>query len=89
VIYSHARRNAMIPVTTIGVGSAIGLLLGVFVTEWIFNIRGLGYLGVQSALNYDVPMMMGIALLDTTAIVFTSLIQDILYTIVDPRVRYS
>ena len=89
VVYSHARRNAMIPVVTLGVGSVIGLILGVFITETIFNINGLGRLGVQAALSFDVPTELGITVFDTGMIIMTNLLMDILYTVVDPRVRFS
>ena len=89
VIYDHARRNAMIPVTTLSLGAIVGLVLGVFITETVFNIRGLGFWGVQAALQYDVPAMLGITVFDTTLIVLGNLAIDIAYTIVDPRIRYS
>jgi ABC-type dipeptide/oligopeptide/nickel transport system permease component len=88
VYFTHARRNAMIPVTTLSVNSLVGLLLGVFVTETIYNIKGLGHWGVQSASLYDVPAILGITLFATSLIVLGNLAADILYARLDPRIRY-
>jgi ABC-type dipeptide/oligopeptide/nickel transport system permease component len=89
VIYKHARRNAMIPVTTISVSAAVGLLLGVFITETVFNIKGIGSLAVQAATTFDVPTVLGVALFSSSLIVLGNLVADILYTVVDPRIRYN
>jgi peptide/nickel transport system permease protein len=85
----HARRNALIPVMTLSGFVVVGLLTGVFIIETIFNYRGMGYWAVDATLKFDVPAVIGIALFSMTLIVLVNLIVDILYTVVDPRVRYD
>jgi peptide/nickel transport system permease protein len=89
VVYKHARRNAMIPVTTISVGVVIGLLSGVIITETVFNRKGIGFWAVTASQNFDVPAVLGVTLFSTTLIVLGNLVADVLYTIVDPRIRYG
>lgn len=88
VIYKHARRNAMIPVVTISTSLLVGLLTGVVITETVFNYKGIGFWAVQATGLFDVPAVIGVALFVTTFVVLGNLVADILYTIVDPRVRY-
>jgi peptide/nickel transport system permease protein len=89
VVHKHAKRNALLPVATISGFVIYGLLTGVFITETVFSYRGLGYWGVASTLSFDVPAVIGIVLFATTLIVLTNLVVDILYTFIDPRVRYD
>jgi len=89
VINKHAKRNALLPVTTISGFIIYGLLLGVFVTETVFNYNGLGRWGIEATLRFDVPAVIGIVLFSTTLIVVVNLVVDILYTFIDPRVRYD
>ena len=85
----HARRNAIIPVITLS-GLLFALLLnGVVVVETIFNYRGLGLWFVTAAIQLDTPAVMGFALLVSVIIVIANLIVDILYAVVDPRIRYN
>ncbi len=87
VINLHARRNALIPVVTIGGLLFISLLSGVVITETIFNIHGLGRLFVNAALSFDVVTLLGLVLFSSIVMVLGNLIVDILYGFVDPRVR--
>lgn len=89
VIYKHARRNAMVPITTLSVGVVVGLLDGVIITETIFNIKGLGFFAFNAASNFDVPAVLGATVFSATLIVVGNLVADVIYTIVDPRIRYS
>lgn len=90
VIFKHALRNALIPVTTISVPIIIGLLLsGVVITETVFNYKGLGLLAVTATLQFDVPAVLGFTIIGTSLIVVANLIVDILYVFIDPRVRYD
>lgn len=89
VIHKHAKRNALLPVATISGFIIYGLLTGVFVTETVFSYRGLGFWGIGAALSFDVPAVIAIVLFATTLIVMTNLVVDILYTFIDPRVRYD
>lgn len=87
VIYKHALRNAFLPVLT-AIGLSIGFLVaGAVVTETIFNIPGIGQLIVNSVERRDYAVIQGVVLFVTLAYVFINLIIDIIYGIIDPRVR--
>jgi ABC-type dipeptide/oligopeptide/nickel transport system permease component len=87
VIMRHALRGAMLPVVSY-LGPAIsGILTGSMVIESIFAIPGLGYHFVQSAFQKDYTLAMGLTLLDTALLSVMILIVDIVYTVLDPRVK--
>lgn len=87
VIGNHALRNALLPVLTV-VGVQVGRILsGAFVVETIFNIPGIGRVGVTAVLQRDYPVILGATLVLATAFLITTLIVDILYALVDPRIR--
>jgi peptide/nickel transport system permease protein len=89
VITTHAFRNALIPVITV-MGIAIALLFsGTVVVENVFAIKGLGRVLIQGILNRDYPVVQGSILLVAVILVFTNLLVDILYTVVDPRIAYE
>ena len=89
VVYRHALRNALVPLlTTIGLIFG-GLLSGTFVVEKVFNIPGLGSLAIDSIFARDYPVVMTVVLLFTIFYSVINLIVDLLYAIVDPRIRYS
>jgi len=89
VIGRHAFRNALIPVVTV-MGIAVALLFsGTVVVENVFAIKGLGRVLIQSILNRDYPVVQGSILLIAMILVFTNLIVDVLYTAIDPRIRYE
>ena len=89
VIVKHALRNVMIPtVTVIGISFAV-LIGGAIVTEIVFNIPGVGMLIMSSVLRRDYPTIQGCVLIIAAAYVFINLIVDIIYTYIDPRVRYD
>ena len=88
VLMRHALRNAAIPiVTVIGIGFAL-LIGGVVVTESVYNIPGLGRLTVDAVLHRDYPVIQGIILVFSANSVLINLIIDILYVVLDPRIRY-
>ncbi len=89
VINKHARRNALIPVTTISANIVAGLIGGVVITETIFNYNGIGIFALDATLRFDIPSVLGVTLFGTTLIVLTNLVVDILYAVIDPRVRYD
>ena len=89
VINKHVKRNALIPVATIGGLVIIGLMSGVVITETVFNIRGLGFFFANSALNLDVISVLGFTLFYAVLVVLGNLAADILYAFLDPRVRYT
>jgi peptide/nickel transport system permease protein len=83
----HGLRAALAPVVTLA-GLDIGIALGgVIITETVFGITGLGWTIVQAINQQDLPIIMGIAILAATFVVFTNFVVDILYAVVDPRVR--
>lgn len=85
----HARRNAMLSVITLGGFLIIGLLAGSVITETIFAYPGIGQWVVQSAQQLDIPAVLGFALLSALVVVVVSTVTDILYGVVDPRVRFD
>jgi len=89
VSHKHARRNALIPVVTLSGFVLIGLINGVVITETIFNYPGLGQWAAAAATNLDYASVMGFALLTATMAVVANLLVDVLYGIIDPRIRYE
>ena len=88
VLLYHALRNAAVPiVTVIGIGIAL-LIGGVVVTESVYNIPGLGRLTVDAVLARDYPTVQAVILLFSLAYVLINLAIDLLYTVLDPRIRY-
>jgi peptide/nickel transport system permease protein len=89
VVTKHALRASLTPILTI-FGLDLGLLLGgAVLTENTFGIPGLGQLAISSINGGDLPMVLGITLITATSIVVINLIVDLLYAVVDPRVRLS
>ncbi|MCI0440759.1 MAG: ABC transporter permease [Chloroflexi bacterium] len=89
VIYRHALRNALIPVITV-MGIALALLLtGAVITENVFAINGAGRLLIQSILRRDYPVVQGMVLLVAFIFVLSNLVVDVLYAIINPRIRYT
>ena len=89
VSHKHARRNALIPVITLSGFTLIGLINGVVITETIFNYPGLGQWAAASATNLDYASVMGFALFTALMVVVANLLVDVLYGVVDPRIRYE
>jgi peptide/nickel transport system permease protein len=89
LILRHAFPNALIPVITV-VGIAFALLMaGAVVVENVFAIKGLGRLLIQSILNRDYPMVQGAVLVVSAIFVLSNLVVDLLYIVIDPRIRYD
>jgi peptide/nickel transport system permease protein len=89
VIYRHALRSALTPVVT-QLGIDVGALLGgAIVTEDVFGLPGLGQEAVQSVTTQDLPVIVGIVLLASFFVVVANIIVDLLYAVLDPRVRIS
>ena len=89
VICRHALRNAMIPVVTY-VGQMIaGIVTGSFVVEKVFGIPGIGYLFTESILNRDYTAIMGITVFFSILLIVCILIVDMLYVLIDPRIKYD
>lgn len=88
VLVRHALRNAAVPIVTV-IGISIALLIGgVVVTESVFNIPGLGRLTVDAVLARDYPTVQTVVLLFSLAYVLINLVIDLLYMVLDPRIRY-
>src|SRR5262249_18248802 len=89
VVLRHALRNATIPVLTI-IGLQIGTLLaGAVITESVFAWPGIGKLVVDAIFFRDFPVVQTILILSATIFVGINLFVDVLYTLIDPRIRYS
>jgi peptide/nickel transport system permease protein len=89
VVVKHGLRGALTPILTI-FGLDVGLLLGgAVLTESAFSLKGLGQYAVQAINDNDLPKVMGVTLLAAVFIVIANLIVDLLYAVVDPRVRTS
>ena len=87
VVLRHALRNALIPVVTLG-GLQLGLLLsGAVLTEQVFDIPGLGKLVVDSVFNRDYPVIQGVVLVTALVYVLINLVTDVLYAVINPRLR--
>ena len=89
VIFKHAQPNAMIPVVTLAGFSVIGLLGGVVITETVFNFPGIGQAAANAAAQLDVVTVLGFALFDGLILIVANLVVDVMYAVVDPRVRLS
>jgi peptide/nickel transport system permease protein len=89
VIFKHARPNAMIPVVTLAGFAVITLLGGVVITETVFNYPGIGQAAADAAAQLDVITVLGFALFNGFILIVANLVVDVLYAVVDPRVRLS
>ncbi|KIL45685.1 oligopeptide ABC transporter permease [Jeotgalibacillus soli] len=89
VAFKHALRNALIPVITVLGPLAVSLMTGSLVVERVFAIPGLGEQFVKSIQVSDYPVIMGTTLLFAALFIFIILVVDILYSIIDPRIRLS
>ena len=85
----HALKTALTPVVTY-LGPAIAFLLtGSMVIETVFQLPGIGRYFVQGALNRDYTLVMGVTIISAALIIFANLIVDVIYGVLDPRVRYE
>lgn len=89
VIYHHAFRNTLIPLVTIIGGSLPGLFSGALITETLFGINGIGMVSYNAMVNGDIPFSMFYMVFIAILTLAGNLISDILYAVVDPRVRVS
>jgi peptide/nickel transport system permease protein len=89
VIYKHAQPNAMLPVVTLAGFQVVGLLGGVIITETVFDYPGIGSAAAQASAQLDVITVLGFALFNGLILIVANLVVDILYAMVDPRVRLS
>jgi peptide/nickel transport system permease protein len=89
VINKHARPNALIPVVTIAGFQIVGLLGGVVITETVFTYPGIGSAAAAAAAQLDVVTVLGFALFTGFILIVANLIVDVMYAVIDPRVRLS
>ena len=89
VIFVHALRNSLIPIAT-GLGTEISIILaGSFLVEKVFNIDGMGYLGYTSILQRDYPVALGILVISSLLLLIGNILSDMIYVLVDPRIRFK
>jgi peptide/nickel transport system permease protein len=89
VLVAYALRNALIPVVTASSVVLAGLITGQVLVETVFTLPGIGQLIVQSAQQEDVPMVQGLALFLAVAVIGANLLADLLYLVLDPRIRHA
>jgi len=89
VIARHVLRNSLIPVVTLIALGIPTIFTGAIITEQIFAIPGIGHLLVKSIFSTDTPVVLAITFLFAALVVFFNLVADVLYAVLDPRIRYS
>lgn len=89
VIARHVLRNSLIPVVTLIALGVPTIFTGAIITEQIFAIPGIGHLLVKSIFSTDTPVVLAITFLFAALVVFFNLVADVLYAVLDPRIRYS
>lgn len=89
VVFVHALRNSLIPIAT-GLGHLLSLVLaGSYLIEKVFNIQGFGLLGFTSIIRRDYPVVLGILVISSLLRLFGNIFSDILYAVIDPRIRFK
>jgi len=89
VVTKHVMRNSMIPVVTLIALQIPAIFAGAIITEQIFRVNGLGQLLIVSINQSDVPMVMTLTFIFAVLIVIFNLVADLLYGVLDPRIRYD
>ena len=89
VIYRHALKNALLPIVTIASMILPGLIGGSMIIEIIFGWPGMGRLAYESIMNFDYPTVMGVTVIATFLTLLALVIADVMYAVVDPRIRYD
>lgn len=89
VVVKHALRAGLTPIVTAAGLDLAGLLGGAIISENIFSLPGLGSLAVDAVINSDLPIITGITLVTASIIIFANLVVDLLYAVIDPRVRLT
>jgi peptide/nickel transport system permease protein len=89
VWFKHGARNALIPIATFLGPTITGLLSGAAITETIFSWPGLGRMAVGSVVGLDYPVVMAVVILSAVATIFGFILSDILYALIDPRIRFG
>jgi len=89
VVGKHALRAALTPIVTIFGLDLGGLLGGAILTEFTFSLQGLGKLSIDAIGKQDLPVIMGVVIVGAVFLVIANIVVDVLYAVIDPRVRYS
>jgi len=89
IVFKHALRNALVPVLTVGGLEFGSLLAGAVITETVFNWPGVGRMLVNSILARDYPVVQGAVLLIAVSFIVVNLLVDLVYGLIDPRIRYD
>ena len=89
VVGVHALRNALIPLVSVMALDLAGMFSGAVITETIFAWPGIGRMFVQAMFARDYPLLMGILLLGSVVVIVFNLLADVLYGLLDPRIRYE
>ena len=89
VTYKHALRAALTPIVTMAGLDFAGLMGGAIITESVFNYPGMGKLAVAANNDFDLPTLVGLVLLLASFVIIANIIVDLLYAVIDPRVRLS
>ncbi|RLF87852.1 ABC transporter permease, partial [Thermococci archaeon] len=87
-VYRHALKNALVPIITVLGLQFGGLLAGAPITETVFGIPGMGRYAIQAIQNLDFPAVVAVTFIFALVYVTANLVVDILYAVIDPRVRY-
>jgi ABC-type dipeptide/oligopeptide/nickel transport system permease component len=89
VLWRHAFKNALLPLITI-TGPSIGFVVtGLFITENLFNIPGIGQEGINAIVSRDFPVVQGITILLAVTVALMNLVTDVVYGLIDPRIKVS
>jgi peptide/nickel transport system permease protein len=89
VIFGHALKNSLLPVVTIMAIQVSSMLSGAVITESIFGIPGVGRIAIDAIQSRDMPLLQGAVLFATVLVIMGNLVADILYSFLDPRIRYE
>lgn len=89
ITYRHALRNALVPVLTVIALDFAGMISGAVITETIFAWPGMGRLFIESMNGRDYPVLMALLMIGSIALVGMNLLTDVIYSFVDPRIRYE
>jgi peptide/nickel transport system permease protein len=89
IVWKHIFRNALIPLVPVITGEAFLLIGGSVLVEVVFGINGIGYLFFQSAIQGDLPLVSSLLFVFILTLVTLNIIQDLLYTVLDPRVGFE
>lgn len=89
VVVSHALKNSLLPVVTVMALQVSGLLSGAVITESVFGVPGIGRVAVNAIQNRDMPLLQGSVILTTFLVIIGNIVADILYSYLDPRIKYN